>query len=103
MWMHRRRRCRRRPSAAPGRRRPPAEFYYPALKPWVHYVPSGWNGFDEVDRIVQFLRTHDSLARGIAASGQRFARTHLVEEGRLCYLKARGARARRRCRVGWQG
>lgn len=131
------------------------EFYYPALKPWVHYVPSGWNGAEEIDRIVQvclnrcwrllqgelstgglvpaavpasplprahllpsvargcrrrrrshppwientppcrsnlppppqFLRTHDNLARSIAANAQRFAQTHLIDEGRHCYLK----------------
>ena len=66
-----------------------AAFYYPALKPWVHYVPVGWNGEpEETDNIVQFLRDNDELARTIAANGQRFANEHLNEEGRLCYIKA---------------
>lgn len=117
----------------------PAEFFYPALQPFVHYVPSGQNGIAEIDRyvgapklmascmaaghrdpdlvvaaalladkcrpcsfpadaaayrlvscpcrVVQFLRDHDQLARRVAANGQRFAATHLVTEGRLCYVK----------------
>ena len=65
----------------------PAEFFHPALKPWVHYVPTGFNGWEEVERVVQFLREHDDLARSIAANGQRFAATHLVAEGRHCYIK----------------
>ncbi|KAL4443761.1 hypothetical protein ABPG75_011498 [Micractinium tetrahymenae] len=63
------------------------EFYYPALHAWQHYVPTGCNGWDEVDRIVQFLRDHDSLARSIAENGRRFAATHLITEGRHCYIK----------------
>ncbi|KAL4422041.1 hypothetical protein ABPG77_004857 [Micractinium sp. CCAP 211/92] len=63
------------------------EFYYPAMQPWLHYVPSGYNGWGEVERVVQFLRDHDSLARTIAENGRRFAATHLVSEGRHCYIK----------------
>ncbi|KAL4459075.1 hypothetical protein ABPG75_013940 [Micractinium tetrahymenae] len=63
------------------------EFFYPALQQWVHYVPSGRNGIAEIDRVVQFLRDHDHLARRVAGNAQRFAATHLVTEGRLCYIK----------------
>lgn len=47
-------------------------------------------------RVVQFLQDHDPLARQVAANGQSFAATHLVTEGRLCYIKVghgRGAGA----------
>jgi hypothetical protein len=63
------------------------EWYYHALKPWVHYVPTGYNGLEEVDRIVQFLQTHDNLAQSIADNSRAFAATHLVSEGRHCYIK----------------
>ncbi|PSC76044.1 KDEL motif-containing 1 [Micractinium conductrix] len=63
------------------------EFFYAALRPWVHYVPTGYNGRAEVSTIVQYLRTKDDMARAIAGEARRFAHTHLVEEGRLCYLK----------------
>lgn len=63
------------------------EFFYPAIQPFVHFIPSGRNGIAEIDRVVQFLRDHDQLARRVAAAAQRFAATHLVTEGRLCYIK----------------
>ncbi|PSC76645.1 NHL repeat containing [Micractinium conductrix] len=63
------------------------EFFYAALRPWVHYVPTGYNGVEEVDRIVQFLRDNDDLARAIGEQARRFAHEHLNEEGRLCYIK----------------
>ncbi|GAB4813885.1 hypothetical protein N2152v2_000931 [Parachlorella kessleri] len=63
------------------------EFFYPALKPWLHYVPVGAEGTQEIDAIVQFLAANDDLARAIGREGQRFAATHLTAEGRLCYLK----------------
>jgi len=85
------------------------EWYYHALQPWVHYVPTGYNGIPldhddkgknetdaqeagtvEIDRIVLFLRDHDHLARSIAANAQRFAATHLTSEGRYCYIKVGG-------------
>ncbi|PRW57939.1 KDEL motif-containing 1 [Chlorella sorokiniana] len=59
------------------------EFYYRSLQPWVHYVPTGYWGPEEIDRIVQ----HDQLARWIAGYSQRFAATHLVSEGRHCFIK----------------
>ena len=33
-----------------------AEFFYAALRPWVHYVPTGYNGRAEVSTIVQARR-----------------------------------------------
>ncbi|EFN52111.1 hypothetical protein CHLNCDRAFT_139417 [Chlorella variabilis] len=63
------------------------EFFYPALRPWVHYVPSGYNGIEEIERIVQFLRANDDMAKAIGQNSQRFAREHLNEEARHCYLK----------------
>lgn len=57
-------------------------------------MPTGYNGWSEVDRVVQFLRDHDSLARTIAENGRRFATTHLVSEGRHCYIKVRRGRDR---------
>lgn len=68
------------------------------MQPWLHYVPSGYNGWGEVERVVQFLQDHDSLARTIAENGRRFAATHLVSEGRHCYIKVRaGGGCRNNC------
>lgn len=61
----------------------------PPLQPWVHYVPTGYNGIKEIESVVRWLRDHDDLARAIGRNGQRFAQEHLTAEGRYCYLKAR--------------
>jgi len=63
------------------------QFFTSALRPWVHYVPVGYNGIAEVDDAVKFLRENDALAREIGRNGQRFAQAHLQEEGRMCYIK----------------
>ena len=68
----------------------PAEFFYHAIKPWVHYVSSGWNGLEEVDRVVQFLKQNDDMARAIGANSQRFAAERLNTEARMCYIKVCG-------------
>ena len=74
------------------------EFFYPALKPWEHYVPIGYNGMTEIDGAVKMLRDHDALARLLGASSQRFAVQHLNETGRLCYIKVSEVQgARKRC------
>lgn len=56
----------------------------------MHYVPSGYNGIEEIERIVQFLRANDDMAKAIGQNSQRFAREHLNEEARHCYLKVNG-------------
>ncbi|PSC73673.1 autophagy-related 16 [Micractinium conductrix] len=63
------------------------EFFYGGLRPWVHYVPTGYNGVDEVSRMVQFLRKNDDMAKAIGEQARKFAHEHLSEEGRLCYIK----------------
>ena len=97
-----------------GRRRPPAERLLPPTAcpppapPAVHYVPIRWNRPDELFAAVRWLRANDAVARSVAAAGRAFAAAHLVEEGRLCYLKvlleelamlAAAARRRRRARA----
>ena len=78
----------------------PAEFFYHAVKPWVHYVPSGWNGLEEVDRVVQFLKQNDDMARAIGANSQRFAAERLNTEARMCYIKVCGGGV---CGCGCEG
>jgi len=51
------------------------EFFYPALKPWIHYVPV--QSQDEIEDLMKFLKAHDDIAESIAAEGQKFIRNHL--------------------------
>lgn len=46
------------------------EFFYPSLKPWVHYVPlQAEPSSDELQSIIEFFRRHDDLAKAIADRG----------------------------------
>jgi hypothetical protein len=49
------------------------QFFYPGLKPWVHYVPIA-NDFSDLVRRYQWLSDHPSQAKHIAENGLRFAR-----------------------------
>lgn len=62
-------------------------WFFPALQPWVHYIPVRWNGPDEAARLVRWLRANDHVARTVAQNAKQFARAHLTDEGRMCYIK----------------
>ena len=78
------------------------EFFDPALAPWVHYVPFSCNTVAdcELGLLVRWARGRsppldanliwDSIApsdlRAIAAAGDKFARSHLGQRGRSCYI-----------------
>ena len=49
------------------------EFFYPALKKWVHYVPvDASDSKEDLQTLVEFLVHHDEVARRIAKAGQDF-------------------------------
>jgi len=49
------------------------EYFYPLLKPWVHFVPVGRTLEDVVQR-VEWANAHPAEVTAIAARGQAFAR-----------------------------
>lgn len=49
------------------------EWYYPLLRPWVHYVPA--RNAMEVNDVMNMLQQNVTLAKEIAANGARFAAT----------------------------
>jgi len=62
------------------------EFFYPALKPWVHYIPVPSNaGEQEIFHILEFVKEHQDLAKGIADAGTKFVKDHLRMEDVTCY------------------
>lgn len=63
-------------------------------------VPRSYQHSKTAFSALQFLRQHDQLARWIAGNSQRFAATHLVSEGRLCYIKVSGCVRRATCACG---
>ncbi|XP_050462265.1 O-glucosyltransferase rumi homolog isoform X2 [Cataglyphis hispanica] len=49
------------------------EFYYYAMKPWIHYIPVSKNADQkELENLIEFARNHDDLAKKIAHRGRDF-------------------------------
>ncbi len=59
--------------------------FYPAMQPWVHYVPVGRDSYDDIFDTARFLVKNDDIARDIAARGQQFALTYLTAKASMCY------------------
>ena len=49
------------------------EFFYPALLPWVHYIPVR-DDLADAEELLLWARENDELARRIAENGQRHVR-----------------------------
>lgn len=47
------------------------EFFYPALKPWFHYIPVS-TGMDETEDLLEFAKQNDALVSKIANRGRDF-------------------------------
>ena len=54
------------------------EFFYPALKPWVHYVPvESYASSESIEDLLEFLRAHEKIAISIAQNGHLFVKDFL--------------------------
>ncbi|XP_068165503.1 protein O-glucosyltransferase 1 [Antennarius striatus] len=60
------------------------EFFYPQLKPWVHYIPVRQDLHD-VRQLLQFAKENDAIAQEIASRGEEFILNHLRMEDISCY------------------
>nr|XP_037277396.1 O-glucosyltransferase rumi homolog [Rhipicephalus microplus] len=60
------------------------EFFYPQLKPWVHYVPVSVD-LNEVEKLLEFATENDEVVREIAERGYDFIWKHLRMEDVQCY------------------
>jgi hypothetical protein len=60
------------------------EFYYNALKPYVHYIPYRADCYDLEERI-QWLKSHDNETRQIADNARAFAEENLSLEDMAAY------------------
>ncbi|KAL5518147.1 hypothetical protein EMCRGX_G003832 [Ephydatia muelleri] len=64
------------------------EFFYPLLKPWVHYIPVdpdmkeiGWV------ELMEFVRSNDKIVEAIAARGHNHIWKHLKMDDITCYWR----------------
>lgn len=62
------------------------EFFYFAMKPWVHYVPLRTDFSDAWDKL-KFVKENDKVAKQIADRGFQFIWDHLRMEDVSCYWK----------------
>ena len=64
------------------------EFFYPLLKPWVHYIPidSNYDPSDLVE-LLKFFQNHDTFATKIANQGYHVIWKHLRLSTIECYWK----------------
>lgn len=60
------------------------EFFYPAMKPWVHYIPVE-NNLSDVRELLEFVEENDSIAAEIAERGFEFIWNQLTLEHVSCY------------------
>ncbi|KAJ8920943.1 hypothetical protein NQ315_015736 [Exocentrus adspersus] len=62
------------------------EFFYPALKPWIHYIPVESNASKQKMReLIEFAVQHDDLAREIAENGYNVIWNNLRMKDVSCY------------------
>ncbi|XP_054021862.1 protein O-glucosyltransferase 1 [Dryobates pubescens] len=60
------------------------EFFYPQLKPWVHYIPVR-SDLSNIRELLQFVKENDDIAQEIAERGRQFITEHLKMEDVSCY------------------
>ncbi|GAB6022285.1 hypothetical protein CHUAL_006411 [Chamberlinius hualienensis] len=66
------------------------EFFYPALKPWVHYIPLSSSSAAQKQKlkdILQFVKENDKIAEEIAEAGFNFIRNRLTLKEVTCYWR----------------
>lgn len=72
------------------------EFFYNALKPWVHYIPVDKGTPEELKEILIFFKNHSQLSEEIAQRGFEMISQNLRMEDVECYwrrlLKSYGKR-----------
>ena len=62
------------------------EFFYPNLKPWVHFIPVKNNASKEdIEKLLKFVSEHDDIAQEIAERGYNFIRNQLRIKDVMCY------------------
>ncbi|XP_059048956.1 O-glucosyltransferase rumi homolog [Achroia grisella] len=64
------------------------EFFYPSLKPWVHYVPiSPTANEEELKKYIEYFKENDFLAKEIAERGFQHIWDNLTDKDVKCYWR----------------
>lgn len=62
------------------------EFFYPSLKPWIHYIPVP-NNMANVQELLEFAKENDKVVKKIAERGRYHVWHHLRMKDVTCYWK----------------
>ncbi|XP_072935921.1 O-glucosyltransferase rumi homolog [Epargyreus clarus] len=64
------------------------EFFYPSIKPWVHYIPISPKATQsDLVKYIEYFKLHDSLAQEIANRGFEHIWENLTDKDVKCYWK----------------
>ncbi|XP_014203641.1 O-glucosyltransferase rumi homolog [Copidosoma floridanum] len=64
------------------------EFYYDAMKPWIHYVPVPRDASQQqIEELIQFAKDNDAIAKRIAERGRDFVWRRLKLSDVTCFWK----------------
>ncbi|XP_015110359.1 O-glucosyltransferase rumi homolog [Diachasma alloeum] len=64
------------------------EFYYDAMKPWIHYIPVPKDASQqELKKLISFARDNDEISKKIAQRGRDFVWKKLRMSDVTCYWK----------------
>lgn len=64
------------------------EFFYPSLKPWIHYVPINPKATqEEILHYINYFKNNDDLAQTIANNGFQHIWDNLKDKDVKCYWK----------------
>lgn len=64
------------------------EFFYPAMKPWIHYIPVPKDANEEeLYYLIEFAKEHPDISKKIADKGASFIKDHLKMHDVGCYWR----------------
>lgn len=64
------------------------EFFYPSLKPWIHYIPIEANvSKEKLKEILEFVKENDDIAKEIAENGFNMIWNNLKIKDIYCYWR----------------
>ena len=64
------------------------EFFYPAMRPWIHYIPVPKDAdMEELYNLIEFAKEHPDISKKIADSGATFIKEELTMRDVECYWR----------------
>ena len=64
------------------------EFFYPAMRPWIHYIPVPKDAdMEELYNLIEFAKEHPDISKKIADSGATFIKENLTMRDVSCYWR----------------